>query len=64
ARMKLDDVTVENGSISYTTTDPERTNPAVVRALVRARAQIVSLTEHGRSLEQAYVDIVRGTHDG
>jgi hypothetical protein len=36
------------------------TNPAVVAALVRAKAQIVSLTEKERSLEQAYVDIVRG----
>ena len=62
-RIALTDVHAEDGSLSFTTEDPHETNPAVVRALVRARAQIVSIVEHERSLEQAYVDIVRGTDD-
>jgi ABC-2 type transport system ATP-binding protein len=49
-------------SLSFTTETPEVTNPKLIAELVRADAQIVSVTEHARSLQDAYVDIVRGSN--
>lgn len=46
--------------LRYTTADPLRHNPAIVAALVRAGAQIVSLREVDQGLEAVYLRLVEG----
>ncbi len=49
---------LENGSILVRTDDPLRTDPALVRALVGAGADIAFVTERRASLEDLYLRIV------
>ena len=60
--LPVSDVNVGANSLGFTTQDPVATNPEIVRRLVRAKIDVISVTESSRSLEQAYVDIVRGEH--
>ncbi len=41
--------------------DPERENPALVEAVVRAGGRVLSVTAGGPSLEDTYLDLVRGS---
>ena len=58
--LTVADVESSNGTISFRTQDPAKTNPEIVRRLVAAKAQVVALEELDRSLEDAYLDIVKG----
>jgi ABC-2 type transport system ATP-binding protein len=49
---------VSDGVITYRTTDPARTNPAVIRAAVEAGADVLGLGEAANSLEQAYLALL------
>lgn len=61
--LEVTNVDASGGSLAFTTADPATTNPEIVRRLVRAKIDVVSLTEESRSLEDAYVDIVRSRRD-
>jgi ABC-2 type transport system ATP-binding protein len=49
---------LENGSIVVASTDPLRTNPLLVRALVAGGAEIAFVTERRAHLEDVYLRIV------
>jgi hypothetical protein len=49
---------LENGSILVRTDDPLRTDPALVRTLVDAGADIAFVSERRASLEDVYLRIV------
>ncbi|MDE3112800.1 MAG: ABC transporter ATP-binding protein [Chloroflexota bacterium] len=51
---------LENGSILVRTDDPLRTDPALVRALVDAGAEVAFVTERRVSLEDVYLKVVHG----
>ncbi len=53
--------TLQNGTMRVEVDEPERTNPAVVRALVDAGADVAFVTEGRPSLEDVYLRIM-GTH--
>ena len=52
-----------DGIITYRTTDPSRSNPAVVRAAVAAGADVLGLGEAANSLEQAYLALINAPAD-
>ncbi len=49
---------LENGSILVRTDDPLRTDPALVRTLVEAGAEVAFVTERRASLEDVYLRVV------
>src|SRR6266540_1298193 len=51
---------LENGSIIVSASDPLRTNPLLVRALVEAGAQVAYVVERKVHLEEVYLSIVEG----
>jgi ABC-2 type transport system ATP-binding protein len=51
---------LENGSIVVSASDPLRTNPLLVRALVEGGAQIAYVIERKVHLEEVYLSIVEG----
>ncbi len=52
--------TLDDGVLRVDVDDPERTNPAVVRALVEGGAEVAFVTEGRPSLEDVYLKIVAG----
>src|SRR3989454_8859602 len=54
----------ENGSIIVASTDPLRTNPLLVRALVEGGAEIAYVTERRARLEDVYLRIVEEVVEG
>ena len=52
---------LENGSIVVSASDPMRTNPRLVRALVEGGAQIAYVIERKVHLEDVYLNIVEGS---
>lgn len=54
---------LENGSILVRTDDPLRTDPALIRTLVDAGADIAFVTERRASLEDVYLRIVHGQEE-
>src|SRR5205823_5116976 len=54
----------ENGSIIVASTDPLRTNPLLVRALVEGGAEIAYVTERRARLEDVYLRIVEDVVEG
>jgi ABC-2 type transport system ATP-binding protein len=52
-----------NGSITYTTNQTTSVNPAVVRALVAAGADVVGMQEDTVALEDAYLHLMRRVSD-
>jgi ABC-2 type transport system ATP-binding protein len=58
--LPIDDVRFDNGTIEFRTKDPAATNPEIVRRLVAAGADVIAVDEVDRTLQEAYVDIVRG----
>ena len=61
--LSVEDVQFTNGTISFITKDPAATNPEIVRRLVAAGADVISIDEIDRTLQEAYVDIVRSARD-
>lgn len=61
--LALDDVTFNDGVIAFRTKDPAATNPEIVRRLVAAGADVISVDEVDRTLQEAYVDIVRSARN-
>ena len=57
------DSTSANGPASYvvTVTDPAQAAPAVTRALVAARADVLSIGESRHTLEDVYLELVEDT---
>lgn len=51
---------VRGGLLLFSSPDPELTNPSLVRRLVAAGAEVVSLTEQRSNLEEVYLRIVEG----
>src|SRR5439155_25556515 len=63
--LAVEDVHFENGTIEFRTKDAAATNPEIVRRLVAAGADVIAVDEVDRTLQEAYVDIVRSArHDG
>jgi ABC-2 type transport system ATP-binding protein len=63
--LPVEDVRFDNGTIEFRTKDPAATNPEIVRRLVDAGADVIAVDEVDRTLQEAYVDIVRSArHDG
>jgi len=58
--LAVAEVESNNGAISFRTQDPAQANPEIVRRLVAAKADVLALEELDRSLEDAYLDIVKG----
>jgi ABC-2 type transport system ATP-binding protein len=61
--LPVEDMQSANGSISFITKDAAATNPEIVRRLVAAGADVISIDEADRTLQEAYVDIVRSARD-
>ncbi|HEY3272888.1 MAG TPA: ATP-binding cassette domain-containing protein [Methanocella sp.] len=51
-------VELHDGSIRLSVNSPEQDNPELVRALVRAGADVLSVTESSRSLEEVYFSVM------
>jgi len=58
--LPVEDVRLDDGSIEFLTKDAAETNPEIVRRLVAAGAEVIAVDEVDRTLQDAYVDIVRG----
>ncbi len=56
--VQLETVSPPSGMITYRTTDPDRANPAVIRAAVDAGVDVLALGEAANSLEQAYLTLI------
>jgi ABC-2 type transport system ATP-binding protein len=61
--LPIEDVRFENGTIEFSTKDATGTNPEIVRRLVAAGADVIAVDEVDRTLQEAYVDIVRSARD-
>ncbi|MGZ4140356.1 MAG: ATP-binding cassette domain-containing protein, partial [Actinomycetota bacterium] len=61
--LPVEGVSVENGAITFRTKDAAGTNPEIVRRLVGAGAEVIAVDEVDRTLQEAYVDIVRSARD-
>ncbi|MGZ4188410.1 MAG: ATP-binding cassette domain-containing protein [Actinomycetota bacterium] len=61
--LTVEGVSVENGAITFRTKDAAGTNPEIVRRLVGAGAEVIAVDEVDRTLQEAYVDIVRSARD-
>jgi ABC-2 type transport system ATP-binding protein len=62
----VEGITSEHGTITFQTTDAARVNPEIIRGLVEAGADVVSLELEAMGLEDAYLHFMRnglnGTH--
>ena len=61
--LSVEDVRFDNGTIEFRTKDAAGTNPEIVRRLVAAGADVIAVDEVDRTLQEAYVDIVRSARD-
>jgi ABC-2 type transport system ATP-binding protein len=61
--LPVEEVAFDNGVIAFRTKDAGATNPEIVRRLVAAGADVISIDEVDRTLQEAYVDIVRSARD-
>jgi ABC-2 type transport system ATP-binding protein len=52
-------VTVDGSRLTIEVVDPEKENPVIVEAIVRAGGRVQSVTVIGSSLEDAYLKLVR-----
>jgi ABC-2 type transport system ATP-binding protein len=52
------DVELHDSTIKLSVNSPEQDNPELVRALVRAGADVLSVTESSRSLEEVYFSVM------
>ena len=59
----VEDLSSQNGTITYRTVDAGRVNPAVVRHVVAAGAEIISLQMENVALEDAYLHLMRKEAD-
>jgi ABC-2 type transport system ATP-binding protein len=61
--LPVEEVRFDDGTIEFRTKDAAATNPEIVRRLVAAGADVIAVDEVDRTLQEAYVDIVRGARD-
>jgi len=61
--LPIEDLRFDNGTIEFRTKDAAGTNPEIVRRLVAAGAEVISVDEVDRTLQEAYVDIVRSARN-
>ncbi|HJT38268.1 MAG TPA: ABC transporter ATP-binding protein [Actinomycetota bacterium] len=61
--LPIEEVHFDNGTIEFRTKDAQTTNPEIVRRLVAAGADVIAVDEVDRTLQEAYVDIVRSARD-
>jgi len=61
--LPVEDVRFDDGTIEFLTKDAAETNPEIVRRLVAAGADIIAVDEVDRTLQEAYVDIVRSARN-
>ncbi|HJT37770.1 MAG TPA: ABC transporter ATP-binding protein [Actinomycetota bacterium] len=61
--LPIQDLRFQNGTIEFRTKDAAGTNPEIVRRLVAAGADVIAVDEVDRTLQEAYVDIVRSARD-
>ena len=61
--LAVEEVRFDNGTIEFRTKDAAGTNPEIVRRLVAAGADVIAVDEVDRTLQEAYVDIVRSARD-
>lgn len=54
------DVTAQDRALAVTLDDPDRENPALVRALAETGAPIIAVTSIAHSLEDVYLDLIEG----
>jgi ABC-2 type transport system ATP-binding protein len=57
--LRLGDVSVEGNKISIAVTNPDKENPTIFDAIVRAGGRIQSASVVGSTLEDAYLELVR-----
>ena len=53
-------VSVEDGQMVVSLSDPDKDNPALAKALVGAGAEVVSIREREHSLEDIYLKLIKG----
>ena len=51
---------ITNKSLVVDVIDPEKENPAILKAIEAAGGQVLFITEIGSSLEDVYLKLVRG----
>jgi len=61
--LAVEEVRFDNSTIEFRTKDAAGTNPEIVRRLVAAGADVIAVDEVDRTLQEAYVDIVRSARD-
>jgi ABC-2 type transport system ATP-binding protein len=61
--LPVEDVRFDDGTIEFRTKDAAETNPEIVRRLVAAGAGVIAVDEVDRTLQEAYVDIVRSARN-
>jgi ABC-2 type transport system ATP-binding protein len=61
--LAVEDLTFTDGIIDFRTHEPLATNPEMIRRLVAAGADVIAVDEVDRTLQEAYVDIVRSARD-
>ena len=61
--LPVEDVRFDDGTIEFLTKDAAETNPEIVRRLVAAGADVIAVDEVDRTLQEAYVDIVRSARN-
>ena len=58
-RLSLSNLNYEGTRAAFDVVDPERENPPVVREIVEAGGEILTVTVQGSTLEEAYLKLVR-----
>jgi ABC-2 type transport system ATP-binding protein len=55
----VNEASIENGEIVFHTNEPETTNPQIVRALIQANAEVLTISEEAHSLEDVYLALLK-----
>jgi ABC-2 type transport system ATP-binding protein len=58
-KLEVRNIVVDNNTLMIDVTNPEKENPAIVDAIVRAGGRVQLVTVAGSSLEDAYLKLVR-----
>src|SRR3989441_2016737 len=60
-KLSIDKMTSDNSRLTIDVANPEKENPAIVRAIVEAGGDIQSVSVIGSTLEDAYLKLVKDT---
>jgi len=60
-KLSIDKMTSDNSRLTIDVANPEKENPAIVRAIVEAGGDIQSVSVIGSTLEDAYLKLVKET---